>query len=194
MIIQDLFLYFAKFPKREGVKAIATMGASDFNEYATLLTALDMMPEHSLVPDIDNYVYGQTVEDLQERLGKLLGSWLMADYGEFTVKDSHGSLEVSQRIAVTVALKLRNNADMLERMIASDKALGMLRQVHAHIMADTETGTIDWMTREALADAELVPFVASELGSYGWTLMLDITAPDMLGTHDMMRQFIVHSS
>lgn len=190
MIIQDLFLYFAKFPDHRGVKAIATMGGSELSEYDVLLTALDMMPEHSLVPGIDHYVYGQTLEDLQQRIDKLSGSWLMADYGELTSRADRGSMEVSQRVAVTVAMKLRSNADMMERMIASDRSLQLLSQVHARMMADAECGRLDWMHRDAVLQGEIIPFVASELSSYGWTLMVDAAAPDMLGTRQQAKELM----
>ncbi|MBQ9508289.1 MAG: hypothetical protein IJR53_02580 [Bacteroidales bacterium] len=187
MIIQDMFLYFAKFPRRDGVTAMATMGASEFEEYSTLTSAIRTMQEHSLVPEIHNYVYGQSLEDLQQRISRLFGSWLYADYGEIALHPEHGSMEASQHVAVTVATKLGSNADMLERMIASDRALEMLTKVHARMMADAEAGQLDWLHRDAVMRAELVPFVATELSSYGWTLLIDAQAPDMLGTHQIAK-------
>ena len=189
MIIQDLFLYFAKFPQKAGVKAIATMGSSEMPEYATLMAALDALPSESLVPDIENYVYGQSIEDLQQRIDRLSGSWLFADYGEFTMRDDHGSADVAQRLAVTVAVKLRSNADMMERMIASDRALAMVSQVYAHMVADCEKGTIEWISREDVLKGEAVPFVSTELGSYGWTLLINASAPDTLGVHALSKTY-----
>ena len=189
MIIQDLFLYFARFPKKTGVKAMATMGSSEMPEYATLMDALDALPTESLVPDIDHYVYGQSIDDLKIRLDKLIGTWLYADYGEITSMDDKGSMEVTLRIAVTVAMRLRSNADMLERMIASDRTLGFLSQVQARIMADADNGLLDWLSRDSLRKTETIPFVASELGSYGWTLLIDASAPDTLGTNGLARSY-----
>lgn len=193
MIIQDLFLYFAQFPRREGLNAMFTMGASSYSEYSFLQSELCDLEKHSLVPDIENYVYGQSFEDLQQRVSRLIGSWLYVDYGEFTARDSHGSMDVSQRIAVTVAIRLSQNADMAERMIASDRALAMLSKVHAHMMADAERGHIDWLMREDILKAEIVPFVATELSSFGWTLFVNATAPDMLGTHEMTKTILRHN-
>ena len=126
MIILDLFLYFAKFPQKSGVKAIATMGASSMPEYVQLMTVLDQLPDTSLVPEIEHYVYGQSIDDLKQRIDRLLGSWLFADYGEISTQDERGSMQVTQRLAVTVAMKLASNADMVERVIASDRTLQML--------------------------------------------------------------------
>ena len=189
LLIQDLFLYFAKFPRLEGVKTMFTRGDSDFCEYQLLLDQLDNLKEHSLVPELENYVYGQSLEDLQQRVDRLFGSWLYADYGEFQMNNAHGiRLEVTQRIAVTVALKLSQNADMVERMIASDRALKMLTEIQGRILADADAGRLCWLSRSENASFELVPFVASELSSYGWTLLLDAVAPDTLGIHSKFRQ------
>lgn len=183
MIIQDIFLYFARFPKREGVTAMATLGASEFGEYEQLLTMLDMEQDCEWAPDIENYVYGQSLDDLEQRINKLFGSWMMVDYGEFTVlQERRGSITATQQIAVTVAMKMRQNSDMMERMIASDRTLDMTRRLLAKLYADSDDGRIDWLSRGDLQKAELVPFVASELHSYGWTLMFQAQAPDMLNT------------
>ena len=169
---------------------MATMGKSKMPQYAQLLAALDALPDVSRVPDIENYVYGQTFEDIQQRLDKLTGSFLFADYGEFDMLgDGRRSYQVTQRLAVTVAMRLPANSDLMERMIASDHSLFLLSQVHAWMMADSEDGLLDWLDRENLDKAEIIPFVASELHSTGWTLMLNATAPDMLGTHTFAKSF-----
>lgn len=178
-MITDLFLYFARFPKKEGVTAMFTMGDSDYNEYQQLLTMLDTMQDCERVPEIDNYVYGQSIEDLQQRINRLHGSWMMVDYGEITVTDvkTPGSMEVQQQVAVTIAMKMRQNTDMAERVIASERTLDMMRRVFALLYADSDSGRLDWLARGELGKAEIVPFVASELSSYGWTLMFQTAMP-----------------
>lgn len=189
-MISELFLYFAQFPQKKGIKAMATMGKSKMPQYAQLINALDALPEESRVPEIENYVYGQTFEDIQQRLDKLSGSFLFADYGEFDMLgDGRRSFQVTQRLAVTVAIRLPGATDLVERMIASDKSLSLLSQIHAWMIADSENGRIDWICRDNLDKAEIIPFVASELRSTGWTLVIDATAPDTLGTHALAKSF-----
>lgn len=186
MIIKDIFLYFARFPKHEGLEAMFTMGASSFPEYGELQAALTSMQDCELVPDIDNYVYGQSLEDLQQRISRLFGSWLMVDYGEVAVSASGYAKPVTstitQQLAVTVAMKMPTNHDMMERMIASDQTLDMLRRIFRHLWADSDNGRIDWLARASLQHAELVPFVASELNSYGWTLIFQTSVQDSFDT------------
>lgn len=193
-MLLDLFTYFAKFPQNSGIiKGIATKGESSMEEYATTLDILDKMEEKELVPEIQNYVYGQSFDELKQRIDKLTGSFLFVDYGEVDMQDDgHRSFECTQRIAVTVAQKLSSNADMLERVIVNDRTLQMLSKVHAHIMADVETEGLYWMDRESITNCEIIPFVSAELQSYGWTLMLSAKGADILDTHHlasrMMRQ------
>lgn len=195
-MLLDLFTYFAKFPQNSGIiKGIATKGESSMEEYATTLDILDKMEEKELVPEIQNYVYGQSFDELKQRIDKLTGSFLFVDYGEVDMQDDgHRSFECTQRIAVTVAQKLSSNADMLERVIVNDRTLQMLSKVHARIMADVETEGLYWMDRESITNCEIIPFVSAELQSYGWTLMLSAKGADILDTHHLARRMMRQQS
>ncbi len=192
-MLLDLFTYFAKFPASAGItKGIATKGESrSMEEYATVLSMLGNMQEKELVPEIENYVYGQSFDELKQRIDKLTGSFLFVDYGEVDMQsDGRRSFECTQRIAVTVAMKLPNTSDMLERIIANDRTLQMLSKIHARIMADAEREELYWMDRDSVANCEIIPFVSAELQSYGWTLMLSATGADILDTHCMSRKMM----
>lgn len=195
-MLLDLFTYFAKFPQNSGIiKGIATKGESSMEEYATTLDILGKMEEKELVPEIQNYVYGQSFDELKQRIDKLTGSFLFVDYGEVDMQDDgHGSFECTQRIAVTVAQKLSGNADMLERVIVNDRTLQMVSKIHARIMADVETEGLYWMDRESITNCEIIPFVSAELQSYGWTLMLSAKGADILDTHHLARRMMRQQS
>ena len=189
-MLLELFRYFAKFPLWDNAtKGIATKGESMMPEYAETLEGLATMGERSLIPEIEHYVYGQSFDELKERLSKLTGSFLFADYGELDMQgDGRRSLQCTQRIAVTVAFRLSSSADMLERIIANDRSLELLARIHAQMMADSELGRLEWMERDDLDRAEYVPFVSAELQSYGWTLMLSVMGSDILDVHEMARK------
>ena len=189
-MIKDQFLYFAQYPSKEGVRAILTNGASDFPGYNDLAESLDKLPNVSRLPEITNYVYGQSFDELKQRIDKLVGSFLFVDYGELNMSaDGRNSYQITQRIAITVANKMTNRADAAEYMLASDQTLRLLSKLHAWMIADAEEGNIDWISRGELDKAEMIPFVATELSSLGWTLMLSCVAPDTLGTHVQSRSF-----
>ena len=191
-MLLDLFTYFAKFPASAGItRGIATKGESSMEEYATVLGELSNMQEKELVPEIENYVYGQSFDELKQRIDKLTGSFLFVDYGEVDMQsDGRRSFGCTQRIAVTVAMKLPNTSDMLERIIANDRTLQMLSKIHARIMADAEREELYWMNRDSVANCEIIPFVSAELQSYGWTLMLSGTGADILDTHRIARKMM----
>ena len=192
-MIKDQFLYFAQYPSKEGVRAILTNGASDFPGYNDLAESLDKLPNVSRLPEITNYVYGQSFDELKQRIDKLVGSFLFVDYGELNMSaDGRNSYQITQRIAITVASKMTNRADAAEYMLASDSALRLLSKIHAWMIADAEEGELDWISRGELDKAEMIPFVATELSSLGWTLMLSCVAPDTLGTHVLSRSFANH--
>lgn len=195
-MLLDLFTYFAKFPQNSGIiKGIATKGESSMEEYATTLDILGKMEEKELVPEIQNYVYGQSFDELKQRIDKLTGSFLFVDYGEVDMQDDgRRSFECTQRIAVTVAQKLSGNADMLERVIVNDRTLQMVSKIHARIMADVETDGLYWMDRESITNCEIIPFVSAELQSYGWTLMLSAKGADILDTHRLARRMMHQQS
>lgn len=189
-MIKDQFLYFAQYPSKEGIRAILTNGSSDFPGYNELTEALDNLPDMSRIPEIANYVYGQSFDELKQRIDKLAGSFLFVDYGELNMlADGRNSYQITQRIAITVANKMTNRADAAEYMLASDATLRLLSQVHAWMLADAEHGNIEWLSRGELDKAEFVPFVATELSSVGWTLMLTCIAPDSLSIHQQSRSF-----
>ena len=180
-ILTDIFLYFAKFPARTGLKAMATMGSSPMPEYADVLGSLDRLEETDLFPDIDNYVYAQSFEDLQGRLAKLRGSFLMVDFGECSFQEVHPNrIRSAQRIAVTVAMKPGDRIDMLGRMIVSDRCLSLVSGIYRRMLTDADGGSVSWADRRCLLDAEMVPFVSEELGAYGWTLLAEASTVGMV--------------
>lgn len=191
IMIKEQFLYFAQFPNREGVSAILTNGTSEFPDYERLVQDLNSLPRSARVPEIENYVYGQSFDELKQRIDKLIGSFLFVDYGELDMQgDGRNSFQVSQRLAVTVACKMSNRADVAEYMLASDTTLRLLSRVHAWMLADADAGNVDWLSRGTLDKAEIIPFVATELHAIGWTLMMNCSAADTLGTHDLYRSFV----
>lgn len=189
-MIKDLFVYFSMFPQKKGVLSMAVNGSSVMAEYQDLLAAITSMSDERRISGLDNYAYGQSFEELKARIDKCVGSYLFIDFGEFVIHvDGHKSLLYTERIAVTAAMKLGNSVDAMERMIASNRTLQMLSRIHAYIMADVESGVIDWADRTSAEDAEIVPFVASDLNSIGWTLLFNAVSPDALGTHELYRSF-----
>lgn len=178
-MITEIFLYFSRFPSKQGVEAMATLGKSPMPEYSSILSNLASLPDASVLPDVDHYVYAQSADELQQLLQRLAGSFLMVDYGEIEFSESRPrSLRATQRIAVTVAVKVSERTDQLERLIVNERTLDRLTTVYNTLLADSDDGTFPWADRDRLLEATFVPFVALDLGAVGWTMMLDITSTD----------------
>ncbi len=189
-MIKDQFLYFAQYPSKKGVLAMFTNGQSDTPGYNDLVASLAQLPEQARLPEVGNYVYGQSFDELKQRIDKLVGSFLFVDYGEIDMNaTTSGAYRCSQRMAVTVAHKMPNRADAADYMLSSDQTLHLLARLHAYMLADADQERMAWIGRDELDKAEIIPFVATELHAVGWTLMLQCVAPDTLDVHRLMRSF-----
>jgi hypothetical protein len=57
--LQDIFLYFAKFPKKAGVLELFNRSESDlYPDYALLKGEIEALEVHSSVPGIEEFVFG----------------------------------------------------------------------------------------------------------------------------------------
>ncbi len=188
-MILDLFKYFAKFPEKSGVMAMATMGTSKMAGYQELIGWINNLPDQCLIPDLNNYVYGQSLDDLKSRLTNLFGSWLFVDYGEFSTTSNSNSMRTTEKIAITIARKITDTSDQLEKLIVAESTLDMLRHLYAHMISDAEKDDLFFSSRENIINSDIVPFVAYELNSVGWTLMIDCDASDSLKIKELSRSF-----
>ena len=176
--MKDILLYFARFPRWEGLHDLATNSVSEIEGYTKLKKMLDAVGPHSLLPEIDHFVFGQSFEQLRSRIERLAGTFLMIDFGEIDISsDGHRSILADQRVAVTVATRMSDHADNLEEFLISDHTLALTKKIYARLLQDAENGDTSFITREYLFQAEFIPFQASELSASGWTLMLNCKAP-----------------
>ena len=178
-MILDLFSYFAKFPSKSGVLSIFNNGSSSQVQYAELKEAILAMPE-SLIPAIQSYVFGQSFESVKARIDTLVGTYLFIDYGEFSSRsDNRNSIEDTQKLAATIAMKLSDSSDLVEEAIASDVCLELLTTLRTYFLYDAESGNIPWLNRSSIKNHDIIPFVAKELKSIGWTMIFEANASDL---------------
>lgn len=190
-MILDLFSYFAKFPSKVGVLSMFTNGSSDYEQYAELYTVISALPETSLIPAIQSYVFGQSFDSVKARIDGLTGCYLFIDYGEFTSgRDNRNSIQDTQKLAATIAMKIPDTADLVEEAIYSQLTLDLLNVLRAHLLSDSEESKFSWLNRKAIENHDIIPFVAKELKSIGWTLMFSSDASDMFDLKSLVRRFI----
>nr|DAX79706.1 MAG TPA: hypothetical protein [Caudoviricetes sp.] len=188
-MILDLFSYFAKFPSKSGVLSIFNNGSSTYAQYSELHNEIANLPE-PLVPAIQSYVFGQSFESVKARIDNLTGTYLFIDYGEFSSKsDNRNSIVDTQKVAATIAMKLSDTSDLVEEAIASAICLNLLNTLRAHLLYDAECGKISWLSRSTIKGQDIIPFVAKELKSIGWTMMFEANAADLFNVKERMASF-----
>lgn len=179
-MILDLFKYFSRFPRKEGVLSMFANGASAFPQYAVLLDYVNSLPD-PLVPALENFVFGQTFDDVKKRVDSIAGNFLFIDFGEFSSsRDGRNSITDRQKVAATVAMKVSDTADMVEVAIVSDVTLSLLASLRHALINDAQSEALPWMDR--LSDShEIIPFISPEFHAVGWTLMFTSSAADFFG-------------
>lgn len=176
-MILELFKYFARYSQKDGVISIFANGASCLSGYNALLDYVKALPD-PLLPDIEHLVFGQSLDTVKNRVANITGTYLFVDYGEFSAsRNARNSILDHQKIAVTVATKLQDSSDMMEEAVVSDSTLTILTALLRYLVVDSNAGTVPWL-EDILSEYDIIPFVAGELKSIGWTLIFRSSASD----------------
>lgn len=177
MIILDILKYFAKFPSKDGVLSAFTEGSSEYSQYSDLMKYISDLKE-PLIPELSAFVFGQSYESVKSRIADITGSYLFIDFGEFnSSRNSRNSIEDSQKLAVTIAIKAPSSIDTVEECIISDITLQLIDRLRSCMMNDDRLGDVPW--RQLMSDRHsIVPVDNKEINSIGWSILFDITASD----------------
>jgi hypothetical protein len=182
-MILEYLKYFAQFPSKKAVNDLFSNGRSKLPEYAELKKQIKELPD-SVIPDITGYVFGQRFEDVKKRVDSLTGTYLFCDFGEISSSQNNiGSITDSHVRAVTVAAKIPDSSDMVEVAIYSNRTLYMLNLIRAHMIKDARTHS--WL-KPITERQTIVPFVAPELQSLGWTMKFTASASDWLNVKNLI--------
>lgn len=187
-MILSILKYFAKYPHKSGVLSMFANGASHTPYYDELMRYINDLPD-ALLPEIESYVFGQSYDTVKKRVDTITGLYLFVDFGEFSSRiNGHNSIVDSQKIAITVATKMPDSADMVEEAITSNITLKVLSKLRHYLMSDAAFKSVPWM--ETLSpNHDIYPFVNAEFKSVGWTLILQISASDIFGMKPLFQSF-----
>lgn len=177
MIILDILKYFAKYPSKDGVLSAFTEGSSEYPEYADLKTYINGLAD-PVIPELQAYVFGQSYESVKSRIADITGCYLFVDFGEITsLRDSRNSIEDSQKLAVTIAIKVPSTIDTVEECIISDITLQLISRLRTAMLNDDRLGEVPW--RQLMSDKHsIVPVDNKEINSIGWSILFDTSASD----------------
>lgn len=189
-MILTLFSYFAKYPVKDGVLSMFANGNSTHHQYEALKQTISSFPDVSLIPDIQHFVFGQSFDSVKVRIDKLSGTYLFVDFGEFTSsRDNRNTIQDTQKLAATIAMKISDTADLVEESIASEITLNLINTLRAHLLLDSERSSVSWLNRSAINQHDIVPFVAKELKSIGWTIIFNTDASDQFNLKQLIASF-----
>lgn len=169
--LRDIFLYFAKFPQKAGVLELFNRENSDlYPDYANLKAEIEALEVHSLVPGIEEYVFGVNETTVKARIKELNGTYLFIDYGHIVTSEEQYDRQTDEMlISLTVATPYKiEKLDMVEQVFMADAALVMLLQIRDQMTLDSECPFVKHLT----FPVEITPFFARELSdSTGWSML-----------------------
>ena len=168
-IITETMLYFAKFPKREGVLDMFNKGSSDVDGYRQLKEKVEQLPTDCIM-EIDDFVFGATLEAVSDRIRKLHNNYLFVDFGEIDFATDRWNRETdSMKMAVSVATRLTEfSSDLVEQALAFDRNLELLNDIRNKMIEDQKTHP--WLKNISLSHT-IVPLTSPQLQSIGWTMI-----------------------
>lgn len=181
-ILIELFLYFARFPKREGIYPLFNVGESNIAGYTELLNQVYDLKEHSLT-NIENYIFGANLDAVKTRANNIpSGSdFLFVDFGEIDCNtDSRNRHTDSTRLAITVAYRTNSfSTDLIEQTLAFSKTFDDLIFVRNKMISEQREHP--WL-KNISDNHTLVPFVSPDISSIGWTILFNRESYDSFGS------------
>jgi hypothetical protein len=189
-MILKLFEYFAGFPARDGVISAFANGKSDLPFYNELLGRIRALPPAGKMPDVKSYVFGPDLDSVKRRVDAITGTYLLIDFGEIeSDRDNRNSIADTLRMAATIAIKVSDLTDIVERAVIFDLTLSLINELRARIYADSLRDTSPWL-QELSFKQSIVPFIVPELQSVGWSILFNSQGADMLNLKPLIKSFI----
>ena len=186
MIILDILSYFATFPARSAVDVLFTRGESKFPEYDILRNALRSNPTDPILPEVEGFVFGQSLDKVLPALDRISGTYLFVDFGECSAhRDFTNSINDTFAVAVTIASKIADFSDLAETAIITDRTLSLMSRMTGQLIADSEERYDIFRSR--MVNYTIAPFTSPELKSIGWTISFQLAGFDSLQVSERNR-------
>ncbi len=177
-LLQDIFLYFAKYPSHEGVLKTFVKGAGD-DRYNKFKKAVEELPVKDRFPQISNYVFGVNEDTVKNCISNISDTYLFVDYGGINSLETDRRVKMDNfHLAITIARPTSSATfELPEEVLMIDDLLAILCQIREDMRNDKD----DPFIKRLVFPTEITPFFARELsGSYGWTLMFQLQGVDLV--------------
>ncbi len=179
MILEDTFLFFARYPDHAGVLKNFNRKSSD-ERYVYLKDSADNLPVKSLYPEIKDYVFGVSDEAVKKRISTIQGLYLFVDYGNIRTTENYLKVKKdSFDLSLTIAKPFSSNAglDGIDELLTIDRTLELLSMIKTDLLENRE----DPYVRKLTIPTEIIPFSSRELSnSFGFSLVFQLEGIDMI--------------
>lgn len=177
-MILDILKTAARFPNREGVLKCFNLGDSNNTEYKDLRKDIEELPP-SLIPEIEDFVFGVDEEEVKRKINNISGTFLFVDFGDIiSTYDNKGAIVDTFQISMTIARKVqRSSCDMIAEAIVFDRMLQLVADLKRTLISEKKK--TPWLA-QIEQDCTCSPFVARELGCIGWSLIFERKGLDLL--------------
>ena len=140
-----------------------------YPDYSVLKAEIESLESHSLVPEIEEFVFGVNEDSVNKRIKELDGPYLFINYGHImTIENQHKVQTDEMIISLTAVIPHKiESQDMVEQVLMADDALKMLLEIRSLMEVDS----ICPFVKQITFPTEITPFCARELSdSTGWTM------------------------
>ncbi|OJV17906.1 MAG: hypothetical protein BGO30_08160 [Bacteroidetes bacterium 41-46] len=179
MILEDTFLFFARYPEHSGVMKNFNK-KSQAERYLSFKSAAQALNIKSTYPEITDYVFGVSDEAVKKRISTIQGLYLFVDYGNIrTTENSYKVKKDSFDLSLTIAKPFSSNAgfDSIEELIEIDRALELLALIKTNISENRE----DPYVKKLTLPTEIIPFASKELSnSFGFSMVFQLEGIEMI--------------
>lgn len=171
-VLTDIFLFYTRFTTPDGVARLFNKGTSTVPGYSQLQQQALAEAGKETPVKLDNYVFGANIDAVSSRINNLNGFYLFVDYGEIECNVNKTNCQTdSMRLGVTVAYRIKEfSGDLMEQLLVSDSCMDYLSSIRRYMHNDHLCRT--WL-KNFSGKHTLVPFVARDLSSIGWTMMFN---------------------
>lgn len=174
-ILQDIFVYFARYVTKDVADRFFTKAAGDDMYNGLRNRAIEAASGE--FDDISDYIFGVQEDSVSRRISQVKGVYLFVDYGNISSSEDLRRVKSDDfSLAVTVARPMSSTAlDMADELLISDRLLHIIASIRDDMRSDDSDSFISRM----LFPNDITPFFARELSnSYGWTLMFKMRGID----------------
>jgi hypothetical protein len=174
-LITTVFKEFARFPELKAVQDIFRRKTSSNALYESLRDEVDNLAENSIMPDIKEYVFATSVEQIKNRINNLKDIFLMVEYGTYHYSESNGAEYGNFKIGISIGVPwVGNSKDEIEETLQMNNLYNLTKQMLEYLFEDDNCSLLEIFSPTTVINTIESEFAKQFLGRecIGWTFDL----------------------